>query len=451
MKQRGYRLSRVSILLVAAAPAVPARAGAGVDLVVREVAIDAAQQSPGFVSVADLEGDGQAEILVGTLMEEVIPAPAGPPAVRGALHVYRRGPGVDEWRESVPFGTDRGLGFVNMPQVADYDGDGVLDIAVNSGFLATGGGSQLYLRGPDFAQAVPFVSESARSPFFFHQLRQVDLDKDGDRDIVTSRAQFIPPAGGPPVVNLALDWYRNDGAGRYTRFNFDTGHCGVVFELRDLDEDGDEDIVCPQFFGPPRAPSLLWIEQKGAPAAHNDWTGQWQAHPIDSTTGLGFDLRFADLDGDGRDELVYSNHNNPANPALPDVASGIYAFQIPADPRASTQWRKTVIDEGYEITAPAGGNPAAVGAPGLLDVADFDGNGLLDVVTSGDGADGLFVILQTCPGRFERRLLAGGPVWGQAVAADVDGDGHPEVVAVQHMRVENGRLPPGSVRVFHFR
>jgi hypothetical protein len=414
-------------------------------------AVDSEQLSPGFVAVGDLDRDGAKEIVVTTLMEQVIPAPYGPPKTRGAVHIYdrarRRSP-LDQWTERVPFGTDRGLGFINMPQIEDFNGDGQKDIAINTGFLMTGGGSQQYLVGPDFTEAVPFVAESAASPFFFHELQRTDLDRDGIKDVVTTRAQFIPPVAGPPVTNLAVDWYKHDGHGGYTKYTIDTGHCGSTIALYDVDKDADLDVVCPQFFGPPMAPSIVWLEQLAAPAQANAWLGSWQVHTIDSTTGLGFDIRFVDIDRDGHHELVYTNHNNQNNPALQGIASGVYAFEIPSDPRTATQWTKTTIDEGYLVTAP--GSPASQGTPGLLDVGDLDGNGLLDVVTSGDGADGLFAILQEKRNVFRRVQVADGTMWGQAVIANVDGGKLPELVAVQHKYAVNGPLPAGSVQIFKY-
>jgi hypothetical protein len=83
-------------------------------------------------------------------------------------------------------------------------------------------------------------------------------------------------------------------------------------------------------------------------------------------------------------------------------------------------------------------------------VGDLDGNGLLDVVTSGDGADGLFAILQEKRNVFRRVQVADGTMWGQAVIANVDGGKLPELVAVQHKYAVNGPLPAGSVQIFKY-
>lgn len=426
--------------------------------VVAEYTVDGTQLSPGFLAVDDINNDGLKEIVVTTLREEVGPPMGGPPVPKGSVHIYQRAhfwAPLDQWTETVPFGTDKGFGFINMPQVADFDGDGKKDIALNTGFLPTAYGSQQYLKGPDFTTAVPFTPETAHTPYFYHQLQIADLDGDGIKDIVTTRAQFVPPVGGPPSINLAIDWYKGDGIGGYTRYIIDTKSGGSMIQLYDVDQDGDLDIVCVQYFGPPNTPSIIWLEQIAKPSSENGMNGVWAKHTIDSTTGLGFDILFTDINGDFKNELVYSNHNHQANPALVDasgkpIQSGIYYFEIPEKSvvRTVNQWKKVVIDEGYQVTSP--GAPSTQGTPALIDLADFNGDGRLDIVTSGDGADGLFLLLQNSNKTFTRFTLADGNMWGQAVAADVDDCGWPEVVAVQHKYSINGVLPPGQVKIFKF-
>ncbi len=140
--------------------------------------------------------------------------------------------------------------------------------------------------------------------------------------------------------------------------------------------------------------------------------------------------------------------NNQNNPDLTDFPSGVYAFDFPEDPRSATQWDRWTVTEGFEVTAPDMGNPASQGAPGLIDVADIDGNGYPDLVTSGDGADGLFVVWQVEPRVFERSTIATGPMYGQARIVDLDGDGKLEVVAAQHMVPQGLNLPDGNVRIY---
>ncbi len=75
---------------------------------------------------------------------------------------------------------------------------------------------------------------------------------------------------------------------------------------------------------------------------------QWTEHPdgdwtkpeyvrqriIDDTIGAGFDLQLVDLDGDGVDELLVTNHQDGKNGAKPSV----YAYEIKS-PILKTQTR----------------------------------------------------------------------------------------------------------------
>ena len=91
-----------------------------------------------------------------------------------------------------------------------------------------------------------------------------------------------------------------------------------LLKAYDVDNDGDQDLVLSQFFGPPAEASLIWLELKELPSSSNNWEGIWKSHQIDATTGLGYHLEFYDIDSDGVDELVYGNHNNLNNNALVD-------------------------------------------------------------------------------------------------------------------------------------
>ena len=100
---------------------------------------------------------------------------------------------------------------------------------------------------------------------------------------------------------------------------------GFLFNIADVDKDGDLDIIAPQFFilvpstlivkGPndPRGDGLCWFENPGASSASlNPWTRRtidnWYTSP--NPTGKGFEAVGSDIDNDGDLELVFSNHNH---------------------------------------------------------------------------------------------------------------------------------------------
>lgn len=427
-----------------------------------QVVVKDPQQSAAFLAVEDLDGDGTREIVLSTLIEQ---SPPGPPtsASRGALRIFRTGgDAAGPWTERVliPTSDPDGYPFINTPQVFDIDGDGHKDLLVQTGFLTTLGGAQFWLKGPDFTERSYFAPETSRATngnYFWHEAAQVDLDGDGLEDIVSTSAQTQDaenPVGTPNgSEGLKVEWYRSLGGGAFAYHLIARDVGGVFLKLHDVDRDGDADILLTQFFGPPAVPSVLWLEQVAAPAAANAYAGEWLAHPIDSTIGLGYHMELADLDGDGDTDLVVDSHNHQANPALKDAAGrqiplGIYWFEIPDDPRSSTQWVKHVISENFAVTL--AGSPTSQGVPGIFGVGDLDGDGRLDLAVPGDGNDKLYAFIQRRDGSFAEEIVEDGEkMFGMAVVADIDGDGRNEIVAAKHNSNDGGTtLPPGFLKIY---
>lgn len=433
----------------------------------QKVTVKDPQQSAAFLAVDDLDGDGIKEIVLSTLIEQ---SPPGPPtsASRGALRVFNTSAGVDgPWRENVVIATTDvdGYPFINTPQVFDVDGDGVKDLLVQTGFLTTLGGAQFWLKGPAFTQRSNFAPETTKgmTGYFWHEAAQTDLDGDGLLDIVTTSAQTQDlvnnpqnPLGSPSAATkLRVEWHRNLGGGRFEFHQLATGVGGVFIKLHDVDGDGDQDILLTQFFGPPQLPSVLWLEQTSRPSAANGYAGAWQQHTIDSTIGLGYHMELVDLNHDGRIDLVVGAHNHQDNTALVDangerILPGLYWFEIPADPRRSSQWTKHTISQSFRVTL--AGSPTSQGVPGIFGVGDIDGDGRLDLAVPGDGNDQLYAFRQRSDGRFVEEVIeTGEKMFGMAVVADIDGDGSNEIIAAKHNSNDGGAsLPPGFLKIYRF-
>lgn len=401
------------------------------------------QQSCGFIDVADFNNDGKKEIVMSTLIESG--SASSPWSAKGAMRVFTMpGSGITgTWTEQTVLPLTANLPFINAPQALDVDEDGVLDLVVNQGFIQTNGGSHFWMKGPAYTQTYNFAPQTTHGStyYFWHEVVQFDLDGDGKKDIITTSAQTQDATnnnnGSINPKKAKIEWYRHLGNGNFQYHLLNDSLGGVFLKLHDIDHDGDQDIVVSQFFWGTSRPALVWLENINNPSATNTYTGTWNYHVIDNTTGLGYYFDFYDLDLDGKEELVYDNHNNQNNSAIkygtgPVLNPGIYYFDIPANPATSSQWPKTKIYDGFRVNLFDFGNPASQGSPGIFSIGDLDGNGYPDIVVPGDGNDTLYLFRQKPGNIFVKETVDLGKMFGMAMITDLDGDGKKEIVAAKH-------------------
>lgn len=214
--------------------------------------------------------------------------------------------------------------------------DGVVPfeaVVVPGGFLATPKPGRITLVNVDDPKRTEFVVVEAgtgtpdcsagKSPdkirndrWFYHQALFHDMDGDGLKDLITARANLMPFLYQcPPVGELV--WFRNPGAALKPDVPWEirvlvglpaeTGGPEVNMALSDLDADGVPEIIATHFFTSDN------ITVFGAPAG-----GQWKdvdpvRRPLRRKTvmtgqGRPFAVEPEDLNGDGRLEILTSNH-----------------------------------------------------------------------------------------------------------------------------------------------
>jgi hypothetical protein len=182
---------------------------------------------------------------------------------------------------------------------ADIDGDGKLDlVAVIAqeheavvAFLGDGKGGYSPARTL-YAAAHPNWGSSG--------IQVVDLDKDGDLDVLMTNGDMFDDDILKPYHGI--QWLENKGKLRFEPHPLAAlagAHRAVAV---DLDGDGDLDIVASAFsgvvMGPAAAglPSLVWLEQVKP--------GRFERHTIEVGAPLHATLDVGDVDGDGDVDIV---------------------------------------------------------------------------------------------------------------------------------------------------
>jgi hypothetical protein len=204
--------------------------------------------------------------------------------------------------------------------------------------------------------AEPWIKHQISPTSYPHGIGAGDLTGDGRTDIITPRGWFEAPAD--PRNG---EWVLHP--------EFDLGATGFIY-VEDVNHDGVPDMVTSlgHDYG------IFWMEQKLGAGGKRTWT----KHMIDEVWSQAHAMTLADLNGDGRNELVagkrfWSHDTDPgANQPL-----GLYWYEQ-LDTARGIQWKRHIIDYS---TRTGGGIQ--------IPVVDIDGDGDLDIIVA--GRSGLFL------------------------------------------------------------
>ena len=243
----------------------------------------------------------------------------------------------------------------------------------------------------------------------------VDLDKDGIPDIlVANLGSFLP------VDRLcgSVLWLRGRGEGRYNPITLFKGK-GRIADVRaaDFNGDGKLDLIVAAF-GWNKTGEVYYLENHTT-----DWDKpRFDAKMLDDRHGA-IHVPIADLNGDGKPDFVavFSQENETVVAFLNDGKGGFEKHTL------------------FKASHPGYGSSG-------IELVDLNGDGKLDVLyTNGDVLDKPFLLkpyhsIQWLENKgnlsFEHHPLA--VMFGahRAVAADLDGDGDLDIVAVCFLPAE---------------
>jgi hypothetical protein len=189
-------------------------------------------------------------------------------------------------------------GPVHVP-LADFDGDGDLDIAA-----LISGQEQAVVGLENNGEAVPPFRE--HSLFYTSNfdlgavdLVPVDLDRDGDQDLLLVAGGDIEVEHRYPQPQHGCLWLENKGAWQFQPQRLVRLGGAAAAVPADLDGDGDLDIaLCSRFndWSLPNAASLIWLE--------NDGRQKFTPWQIASTPAHLGTIAAGDVNADGRVDLV---------------------------------------------------------------------------------------------------------------------------------------------------
>jgi hypothetical protein len=145
------------------------------------------------------------------------------------------------------------------------------------------------------------VIPELRSGALFRAVAVADFDRDGRPDIAVS---FLTNDLGVARTGIDILLARDTGWERHTLAVVESGVAIYGLAVGDLDGDGAPDLVGLDGDG------ALWVFR-------NDGRGRFVQEPVPSLKGKescqGYGLRLADLDGDGRDEIIVSFAEEPVS------------------------------------------------------------------------------------------------------------------------------------------
>jgi hypothetical protein len=274
-------------------------------------------------------------------------------------------------------------------EVVDLDKDGIPDILVaNLGsFRPTDSrkGSVVWLRGRPGGTFTPVTlfEDVGRVA----DVQAADFNGDGKLDLVVAAFGWNETGETYYLENKTADW----ASPRFESHAVDDRHGAIHVPVADLDGDGRPDFV-----------ALISQEHETVVAFLNDGGGRFRKQTLYAAPHPGYGssgIQLVDLNGDGRVDVLYTNGDTLDKPYLLKPYHGV-------------QWLENTGGLRFEHhpLAPMYGVHRAV-------AADFDGDGLLDVLAvsflmeegfpqrKAKDLDAVVLLHQVAPGRFERHTL----------------------------------------------
>ncbi len=409
----------------------------------------AAPASAGPVSITEIDGDGNPDLVVGVVRQGLILPSSNDALALRTQFLLGRGDGTFV---GAPVASSGYTTNSSAPQtaLADFDGDGRLDALVAD---AAADGTLSVLRGDGragFGNAIRSAT-SVRA----QMLASTDLDGDAKPDAVV--AGFTIPAATPVVATLT-----NVGNGTFSsEHDYALPSAPIALAVGDFNGDGRVDVAVATstlvsggtgpgvyvLFGQPggtlsapvridastNAVSIAAIDLNGDGRADlvvadqgtslgavgglyaylGNADGTFAAAAVPATTATRYSaVAFADMNRDGKVDLVAAG--SVPGSGFGVIAANVYTFPGRGDGTFGAPTVETLS-----------GNDGSASA---IAIADFDKDGALDIAV-GTQNDFTEVLLGKGDGTYAHGLLTLAEHPSSLVAGDLDNDGYPDLLA----------------------
>lgn len=380
-------------LAVAALAAGPRAAGPAGPVEFAAHDIDASFRGGYSVSVADFNKDGKIDVIANSL---AVPELA--------------------WYENP--GWQRHVIVADTPQIvnqamADLDGDGIPEVAFQSGFAMQAAKSPglFWIARSGGHPTGPWTAEKIDQFPTSHHVAWLDLDGDGRKELLN--APLIGENSVAPTYDqdkASVFWYSPKDWKRHT---VTTDIPGIIHRVRPVRWDAgprDQFLVASfegiALYRASGSGDAMKFEKQLLSKGHDEkaprlgasdvgvgtadgrrffasvepWHGNevvvytqkgaaWERRVIFDKVSSGHEIAVVDLNGDGRDDIV-ANDNGRVTDRSPNATPGVHVFFAPADAATGT-WEYRRIEDKLAMNSCVG--------------ADINGDGRRDLVCTGAG------------------------------------------------------------------
>ncbi len=333
--------------------------------------------SPSRLIACDIDGDGD---------KDIITANADAWVDTSEMVSVLKNNGDGTFADKIGFGVDSLVQTPFSLSASDLDGDGDPDLAVAVGRYPDSSVLSIFKNAGEgnFGSHTDYIVGN-----YPHFVYAADLDSDGDDDLAIGVSYSRGIFGNISVL-------KNNGNGTFaSRIDYPTGEFPFSLMVKDIDGDGSKDIISATY-GYDGGASILRNKGDGTFPIRADYNVGASPHGVIAS----------DLDGDGDNDLAVANSLEYTLSMLRNNGNGTFQPKV---------------------------NFNANGYPASISASDMDGDGDRDLLTAQPNTGTFSVLSNDGNAGFNTRTdynSSSGP--NMIASSDLDGDGDRDVVAASY-------------------